>query len=276
MVETSMVVRMLKVSAIAAGLGWSGTVAAGPYDTRRMDEIPDFSQTHPDLRLPNGGSHYCAPVAAANGLVWFARHRGYRRLLPVTGVTLSDRVAEVALTLGDETLMSTAPKGGTSIGRFLTGLDGYVAQQGYKARLHYRGVWRVERRFHDGDAPPDIDWMIRRFDRNEAVWATVGFYQQSGRDEYSRIGGHFITMVGYGVDARGRNNRKVVVFHDSDDGDDAARARHLKLSPMQDGWIVHRDGRRGKEAKGILRIDEGYTLKPGVVALIDSAIAFSL
>lgn len=251
MVETSMVVRMLKVSAIAAGLGWSGTVAAGPYDTRRMDEIPDFSQTHPDLRLPNGGSHYCAPVAAANGLVWFARHRGYRRLLPVTGVTLSDRVAEVALTLGDETLMSRPVKKRPMLVPPFGAVDISVS-------------------------PPDIDWMIRRFDRNEAVWATVGFYQQSGRDEYSRIGGHFITMVGYGVDARGRNNRKVVVFHDSDDGDDAARARHLKLSPMQDGWIVHRDGRRGKEAKGILRIDEGYTLKPGVVALIDSAIAFSL
>lgn len=266
---------MLGASAAPAVAGLAAPAAAAPYDARRMDEIPDFSQTDPRLGLPNGGRMYCAPVAAANAIVWLALDRGRRALLPATGVTLTDRVAHVALELGSPRLMSTAPKGGTRFDKFASGLDSFAADHGYRPHLRARTIWGELPGYTDGRAPLSADWLIKRFRRREAVWAAIGFYRIGRRDELERLNGHMITLVGYGVRADGGLQRDMLVFHDSDDGDPGARRQHFLFDVERYVKIALPD-RRVHEVPDAMVLTQGLALRDGYVALLESGLGMDV
>lgn len=271
----------LKIAAVAgfAILGaHTAPVIAAAYDTQRLDRMPDFTQTDPALGLPNGGRMYCAPVAAANALVWLSEDRGYSRLLPVRGLSTTEKVATVARTLGETDFMSTAPKGGTSHHRFLTGLERYIEQANYDARLRYRGRWQMKDRFVDSLTPPDVSWIREQFDDGAAVWLSIGFYREgSVPNELSRIGGHIVTVAGYGVDADGSADRDMLILHDSDDTTSTEIQRlHLSFEELRLGTFVNRDGEHAGDAEGHLVVKKGYRLKSGIVAIIDSAMSLEL
>ena len=271
----------LKIAAIA-GLAtlsaYAGPAIAAAYDTQRLDRMPDFTQTDPALGLPNGGRKYCAPVAAANALVWLSEDRGYSRLLPIRGLSTTEKVATVARTLGEPDFMSTAPKGGTSHHRFLTGLERYIEQASYNATLRYRGRWQMEDRFVDSLSAPDISWIRDQFDDGAAVWLSIGFYEEgSTPGELKRIGGHIVTVAGYGVDANGSADRDMLILHDSDDdGGTEIQRQYLGFEELRRGHFTNRDGDHAGDADGHLVVKSGYRLRSGIVAIIDSAISLEL
>jgi hypothetical protein len=262
----------------AALVAWSGSALAAAYDTRRLDTMPDFTQTDPALNLPNGGRKYCAPVSAANALVWLSEERGFSRLLPVRGLSTTEKVATVARTLGEPEYMSTAPKGGTSHHRFLTGLERYIDQADYNARLRYRGRWQMEDRFVDSLSPPDVEWIRDQFDDGAAVWLSIGFYEEgSSPGELHRLGGHIVTVAGYGVDADGSPDRDIVILHDSDDnGGTQIQRQYLAFEELRDGTFVNPDGSNGGDVSGHMQVVRGYNLRRNIIAIIDSAISLEM
>ena len=271
----------LKIAAFAAFATFSAYAApaiAAAYDTQRLDRMPDFTQTDPALGLPNGGRMYCAPVAAANALVWLSEDRGYSRLLPVRGLSTTEKVATVARTLGETDYMSTAPKGGTSHHRFLTGLERYVEHANYSARLRYRGRWQMEDRFVDDLSPPDINWIRDQFDDGAAVWLSIGFYREgSAPGELQRFGGHIVTVAGYGVDANGSADRDMLILHDSDDSRSTQIQRlYLSVEELRQGRFVNGDGEHAGDVDGHLKVKGGYRLRSGIIAIIDSAMSLEL
>ena len=270
--------KIATVAGVAALTAWSGMTFAAAYDTRRLDTMPDFTQTDPALGLPNGGRKYCAPVAAANALVWLSEDRGFNRLLPVRGLSTTEKVATVARTLGESDYMSTAPKGGTSHHRFLTGLERYIEQADYNARLRYRGRWRMEDRFVDDLSPPDVDWIREQFDDGAAVWLSIGFYEEgSAPGELRRLGGHIVTVAGYGVDADGSPDRDVVILHDSDDNGGSVIQRHyLAFEDRRDGTFILPDGSHGGDVGGHMQVIRGYNLRSDIIAIIDSAMSLEM
>ncbi len=251
---------------------------AASYDTFRLDEMPDFTQTDPALGLPNGGRMYCAPVAAANALVWLAERRGFARLLPVRGLSTTEKVSTVAKTLGHGDFMSTAPKGGTTPEKFLVGLENYAESAGYRANLDYRGRWKMPSRFGGGQDIPDLDWITGEFDDGHAIWLAIGFYEPGKLPgEYRRIGGHMVTVAGYGVGPDGAPDRDTVILHDSDDGGGTQIQRvYLTTEEIRQGDFVDRNGRKLARADGHLMATGGYRLRRGIVAIIDSAISLGL
>ncbi len=273
--------KSLKLAAIA-GIAvlsvQSGLANAAAYDTQRLDRMPDFTQTDPALGLPNGGRMYCAPVAAANALVWLSEDRGFSRLLPVRGLSTTEKVAAVARKLGDPDYMSTAPKGGTSHHRFLTGLERYIDQTSYRARLRYRGRWEMPNRFVDDQRAPDIDWIRDQFDDGAAVWLSIGFYEEGSMPgELKRIGGHFVTLAGYGIDADGSADRDVLILHDSDDGGGTQiQRRYLGFDELRHGTFINRNGDATNDADGHLVVKSGYRLRSGIIAIIYTAISLEL
>jgi len=271
----------LKIAAVAgfaALAAYTAPAIAAAYDTQRLDRMPDFTQTDPALGLPNGGRMYCAPVAAANALVWLSEDRGYSRLLPVRGLSTTEKVATVARTLGESDFMSTAPKGGTTQHRFLTGLENYIKQADYNATLRYRGRWQMKERFVDSLSPPDISWIREQFDDGAAVWLSIGFYKEgSSPGELSRVGGHIVTVAGYGLDADGSADRDVLILHDSDDNGGAVIQRHyLGFEELRQGTFLDGNGDRAGDADGHLMVKSGYRLRNGIVAIIDTAISLEL
>ncbi len=250
---------------------------AATYDTFRLDEMPDFTQTDPALGLPNGGRMYCAPVAAANALVWLAERRGFSRLLPVRGLSTIEKVATVARTLGEPDFMSTAPKGGTTNGRFLAGLENYAEEAGYRASLDFRGRWEMPSRFGGGGNIPSLDWIIDQFDDGNALWLGIGFYVEGKLPgQYVRVAGHMVTVAGYGVDENGDPERNTLILHDSDDGGGTEIQRlYLRTEPLRDASFVSRDGELS-DARDHLFVSHGYRLRNGYFAIIDSAISLGL
>lgn len=269
-------------SSVVAGAAllsaWSGQALAAAYDTQRLDRMPDFTQTDPALGLPNGGRMYCAPVAAANALVWLSEDRGFSRLLPIRGLSTTEKVASVARTLGSRRFMSTAPKGGTSHKKFLTGLERYIDKANYSATLRYRGRWPIPNRFIDRQEAPGIDWIREQFDDGSAVWLSIGFYEEGKLPgELKRVGGHFITVAGYGLDANGSADRDILILHDSDDGGGARIQRHyLSFEELRQGRFVDANGRPTADADGHLVVSRGYPVRRGLIAVIDSAISLEL
>jgi len=174
--------------------------------------------------------------------------------------------------------MSTAPKGGTSHHRFLTGLERYIDQADYNADLRYRGRWQMPGRFVDHQSAPDIDWIRDRFEDGAAVWLSLGYYREGDRPgELQRIGGHFVTVAGYGIDADGSADRDALILHDSDDGGGSVIQRHhLSFEELRTGTFVDRDGKPTTDTEGHLVVKKGYRLRRGIIAIIDSAISLEL
>ena len=256
----------------------TGPVQAASYDTSRMDQFPDFAQTDPALGLPGGGTHYCVPVATANALVWYARERGYTDLLPVKGMSLTEKVATVARQLGESRYMSTAPKGGTSHVKFMQGLSSYITDAGYSSKITYRGRWRMPKKYGRVEVgAPDIYSIQNRFSSGSAVFLSIGYYKEGVRPgELKRIGGHFVTVVGYGVDKNGNVDRDMVVLHDP--GDRASpdvKKRYLRLEELRHGRFVNRRGDES-DAGRHLKIVDGMNLRRGIVGVIDAVVALDL
>ncbi len=266
----------LTAAAWLAMVGATGEVRAAVYDTSRLDRMPDFTQTDSRLGLPGGGKNYCVPVATANVLVWLAEHKGYKNLLPIQGLTTIEKVASVAGQLGSSQFMSTAPKGGTNLQRFVTGLSAYIEQQGYSTSIDSYGPYRFNdvRKAHVG-AP---DWRSIRasFARGAGVWVSVSFFKEGKtRGELTRVGGHMTTMAGFGVNERGSTDRDVIILHDPDDSRSATlQRRYLQPQEVRNEYGLY--GQHRFELDGFLDVTKSFGMRAGYRAIITNVFVLDI
>jgi hypothetical protein len=85
--------------------------------------------------------------------------------------------------------------------------------------LSYHG-WRSTPKGHfSGVREPEIEWIQSFVGREKSVWTNLGWYRHDKtKNEYERIGGHWVTVVGYGVDESGQPNPRMLVIHDPPPG----------------------------------------------------------
>jgi hypothetical protein len=154
--------------------------------------MPDIDQNN--SALPGGGSNYCGPASASNGLVWLSEN-GFPNLFDQSSQL--DLVAE----LGSSQFMSTGASSGTGPASMLNGLKAYIEDRGYNIkRLHYQGM-RAPSSGPAGSTPfgsskISTNWMMRGLEGDAMVILGVGWYTKNG-DVYEREGGHWVTMCGY-------------------------------------------------------------------------------
>ncbi|HHI81600.1 MAG TPA: hypothetical protein ENJ99_00445 [Rhizobiales bacterium] len=187
-------------------------------------------------------------------------------------------MAAVARKLGSSRYMSTAPKGGTSHSRFLQGLSRFVSDAGYASKITYWGRWQMPSKYgRINITAPDIYAIQDSFSSGSAVFLSIGFYKQGSRvNEWQRIGGHFVTVVGYGVDENGNVDRDMVILHDPDDGRTGkVQKRFLRLEEMRNGTFIDRRGNEA-DASGHMKVTGGMRLKEGYMAVVDAVVALDL
>lgn len=154
-----------------------------------LQTIPDLSQRHQEAGFPDDGRKYCAPVAVSNSLS-----------TALGGMADSQQI-ELARRLGSTDYMATSNKG-TSPSQLLKGVDQYLSQQTFPSysanRLEYHGQRSVPRKYNPSlDQAAELPWLINGIKQEKHIWLNIGWYKHQANGKQKRIGGHWVTLVGY-------------------------------------------------------------------------------
>lgn len=244
----------------------------------KIDTTPDYMQTDTAYGgLPGGGLEYCAPVAVSNSLIWLDNN-GYNAVAPNSTDRKKDQF-DVIYLLGSSRYMDTSLTGGTGVNGVLTGVERYVADSGYEAaRLEYQG-WRYHySRFNTGVDIPDLEWAKLGTLAYGSVWLNVGWYTyEATTNQYTRIGGHWVTLVGYGNDGH-TVDRRYLVIHDP-----APRAGHGFANEyvlpvrINSGTLNGSYSGLPRSASGFHRLAGGMHVKSGAdLAILDGVVVMEL
>ncbi len=241
--------------------------------TAALRPMPDLTQTDPALGVIGGGESWCGPVAVSNGLAWLAS-QGRETLIP-PGESPRARQLELVRQLGSGRYMGTTPNGGTGTNNLLRGLHAFLRDSGWGyRRLQYQG-WRGHpARFTTRVKSAELGFIAKALDEGglaviHAGWYTPGKY---GADFFRRHGGHWLTVVGAGIDESGRPAPDMLVVHDPAPYAGAEGQRHfVKLARLESGWLLAEDG--AFPAKGYSRLEGGMKIKvEGDIAVLDGAV----
>jgi hypothetical protein len=236
-------------------------------------DMPDLTQTDPDLGVAGGGDSWCGPVAVSNAVMWLAG-QGRETLVP-SGATERERQLELVRRLGSGRFMGTTTTGGTGTGNLLTGLDRYMKSTGWGyERLEYQG-WRGHPyRFSTGVKTPELAFIEKALADGGVVVIHAGWYTPSKyNDAYRRHGGHWLTVVGVGIDSDGRPAADALVLNDpAPYAGNQPEHSFVRVKRLDSGWLMAEDG--AFPAKGYFSLGGGMHIKrAGDVAILDGVVA---
>jgi hypothetical protein len=241
---------------------------------RALRKMPDLTQTDPELGVMGDGNAWCGPTAISNALMWLSE-QGRESLVP-PGPDPRERQLALVRTLGSSRYMGTTPTGGTGSNNLLKGLHAYLRDTGWSyRRLQYQG-WRSHPvRFTTNEKSPKLEFLEKALAEGGIAIIHVGWYTPAkyGGNFYRRHGGHWLTVVGTGIDESGKPAANTIVLHDPAPYSGTEPARHfVTLQKLTDGWLIAEDG--PFPAKGHTVLEGGMRIKvPGDVAVLDGAVA---
>jgi len=238
--------------------------------TEKLDLMPDLCQTDAAFRsLPHQGKYSCGPTAVANVLLALDR-RGLEDLVP--GDALSQETQRRLLEqLSAKPYLHTTRRGIGPIG-IMTGLERFVEARGYHARLEWQG-WRRGGDFATGRLV-DLDWLREGVAGESNVVLNLGWYRRDEeKDLYRRIGGHYMTLVGYRRDGDGF----AYLIHDPASRSGPGKVTHeARLVAIPGGRLAPWKSYGPRDAEGHFLV-EGIVIKSTAdAAILDGAIRVTI
>jgi len=239
--------------------------------------IPDLMQTDPNGLLPDGGKKYCAPVSVSNSFMWLAEN-GFDNLAP----KLKDRKKvqfEIVRILGTKEYMHSADDG-TGMRGLFRGITKYLKDKSYEYRyFKYQGWRNHPRELSCNVAIPKLSWIKKGLRGSSGVWLNAGWYKYNlSTQEYNRIGGHWVTLVGYGIDQQGKENPNILIIHDP-----ASRAgkvfshEYVLVERIKRGKLTGNKKGLPRPAKGYYKLGGGmHVKKTADVAILDGAVVLQM
>lgn len=228
--------------------------------SRLIDDIPDFTQSDVKGAAYGNGQQFCAPAAVSNSLAWLSSE-------PV------DQKSLVTL-LASADYMNTSLNNGTGTSGVLRGVDRYARENlgGYRA-LSYQGWRKHPNRFSTRIRVPDLPFIKRGVGARAAAWLNVGWYRVNRTtEEYERVGGHWVTLVGYDL------NNKLLILNDP-----APRAGHgpsserVLFHTLTEGRLVGKKAGLPTSARGYLQLGSGMHLsRRADTAIVDGVVVLEL
>ena len=254
-------------------------VSAQPaYYTEKINSIPDLMQTDDRANFPGGGTQYCCLVAIANSFMWLDSN-GFPDLVENSGSLFDDEVRLVKL-LGSKSYMDTSLVNGTGTTKLMRGTKKYVQDRGYEIeQLEYQGWRKHPEEMRTRFPVPQLGWIKQGILGSGAVWVNVGWYSyNSSKDEYARIAGHWVTLVGYGKDEKGDQNPDILIFHDpSPRAGKTFANEYVTVSRIRKGRLIGEWKGLPRNAAGLYKLGGGMHIKKQAdVAIIDGAITLKL
>ncbi len=258
-----------------------GVAAAQPaYYTDKINSVPDLTQTDPEANFTAGGKEFCMHCAVTNSLMWLDSH-GFPNLADNTGNPLADQV-KLAKLLASKTYMDTDPEEGTGTTNLIRGLKKFIADRGYQIEsLQYQG-WRRIAEDVAGlttSQVPSLERIKQGVLGNGVVWLNVGWYKyDASKDEYERISGHWVTLVGYGKDQNDNPDPNIIILHDpSPRAGVVFSNEYVPVTTIVSGNLTGDWKGLPRKAAGCYKLTEGMHLKRNAdCAVVDGAILLKL
>ena len=242
-------------------------------DISAINDIPDLVQTDPEGRFARGGKSYCGPVAASNSLVWLQNGSNG----PFTDRRAQHRVVNRLASPG---YMNADPVSGVGAVKLIQGVRRFVREDlgDDDFSLAYQG-WRSAPKEHfEGIREPRLEWIRSHIGPAKSAWINLGWYRHDkAADAYERIGGHWVTAVGYGVNEDGTPNPGVIVIHDPSPRTGKEPNDYVLLTKLQSGTLIGDSSRLPRPAKGLYRMGGGMHIKSTAdVAILDGVVGLNL
>ncbi len=259
------------VSVLLLGVTISHAAPPVASDISLVDQIPDLVQTDPKGKFARGGKSYCGPVAASNSLVWLK-----------SGSKSTDLNFQYSVVnkLASDEYMKVDPVNGIGASGLIRGVNRYVRNDigDDDFILKYQGWRSTPKGYFTGVREPQIKWIQSFVGPRKTAWINLGWYTYNAEaDEYVRIGGHWVTVVGYGVDENGQPNEQMIVIHDPSPRTGSDPNDYVLLSELKTGTLLKKDGSRYRSASGLLKMGGGMHIKTSAdVALIDGVVGLDL
>ncbi len=247
-----------------------GSAAVPATCTEKVALMPDLCQTDEAFRAtPYGGRSSCCPTSFANVLIAMDQ-RGFDDL--VAGDVRSE---EAQRTLIEQLLAKGylhVNKSGIGPITAMKGIERFVRERGYDARLEWQG-WRRGGQFATANVV-DTDWLRKGVMGQSNVVINVGWYRYNeDEDLYTRIGGHYMTLVGYRQDGNGF----VYLIHDPAPRSGPGKVTHdARLVPIRSGRLAPWKQYGERPAAGHCRIEGVVVKRTADLAILDGAIRLAI
>ncbi len=232
------------------------------YHIEKMNDIPDVAQLN--NMLPGGGSGYCGPMAISNSLLWLDKI-GYDKIVPGENHSFDDQI-QLAKTLGTK-YFNTIPTLGTKTRPMLKGLEKYLKNRGYSNHIiGYKGIQSYSRK------SPSINWIKKGITEDKVAWLRLGFYKKNN-NKYTRKSGHWVTLVGYGLNKHNKPGSNILIIHNS--WGSQASNDYIYLKKIT-GGSLHRGYPKRISAAGFYIADNFPVPSKADVAIIEGAIVLNM
>lgn len=250
-----------------------------PVHTEKMAITRDLTQTDRRAGLPDGGASCCGPVAISNSMFALAT-LGYPELVPSLD-SPEESHWELARRLAGDDYTAAGSRRGTNVSRMIRGARRHVTEQGYRASFAFQGWRTVAQEYRQGKYPEPL-WIARNLEGPRAVWINIGWYRyDEATDTYDRQGGHWVTVVGCGIDADGNEDANILIIYDpSPRSGYQRRADYVRWDRLDSGrlsgpsWVPDDP----EMARGLLRLSGGLEIntRRGDTALLDGVLVMTL
>jgi len=199
---------------------------ANQTQTRKLD---------PDLEF--NSNSFCGPTAVSNGSMYWAKEGNRPELNP------KNSQIEIVKVLGNEDHMD-AFDSGTNFKKMTLSIEAYLKNNGNhvlkSAFLEHIGKPSGRNSMKDllyFDLKEEVSSInVERLrenliDPNKMVILLWGNYEKKSGD-LVRKGGHFVTVVGYGVDENGKSNENMIVFHNPATSEKKPKQQYFEMKNL--------------------------------------------
>jgi hypothetical protein len=224
------------------------------------NDVPDLLQTIELANFPDDGRQHCGPVAVSNSLVW------------LEGKNDQEHQISVVHKLSSSGYMNTNTMKGTGATGLIRGVDRYVKEVfgGYK-ELKYSGWGNAPKEYRSTLKQPTIDYMRSALNQNGAAWLNVGWYKYDQQNEvFSRIGGHWVTLVGYEAG-------ELVIHDPAPQAGVGFSNEFVSYSIIKTGTLTGNKHGLPQSAKGYYKLGKGMHIpKRADLAVIDGVVVLQI
>lgn len=229
-------------------------------EARYLANVPDFTQTEVKGSSFGNGQQFCAPAAVSNSLMWLGAE--------------ATSQADLVRLLASPDYMNTNLKIGTGTSELLRGVDRFVRERfGAYQALTYQGWRKHPERFSDNRKVPTIAFMSRGVAERAAAWINIGWYRVNASEgAYVRVGGHWVTLVGYDID-----NQQLIINDPSPRAGTDHSSHSVPFRQLTGGRLTGKKFGLPTNAAGYLQLGRGLHLHPRAdTAIIDGVVLLEL